>query len=137
MSNQRVLIALTAVNIAVLTFSLARPGPAGAQGVVPVLRGRALELVDARGRLRASITVLPADPAVRMPDGSTGYPETVLLRLISSNGRPMVKIEGSEQGGGMYLAGESDPTGVQILTKGGSTSLKLSNKDGQEQVIKP
>jgi hypothetical protein len=30
-----------------------------------------------------------------MPDGSKGYPETVVLRLIDSNGRPEVKIAAS------------------------------------------
>ena len=54
--------------VASLAISLARPG-AAADGVAPVLRGRALEIVDDRGRVRASITVFPADPAVKMPDG--------------------------------------------------------------------
>src|SRR2546426_10422324 len=29
----------------------------------------------------------------KMPDGTTGYPETVLLRLLSSKGGPNIKIE--------------------------------------------
>jgi hypothetical protein len=135
--TQRLLIALTIVNIALLTVSLARPGAAGADGVAPVLRGRALEIVDDRGRLRASIAVLPADPAVKMPDGTTGYPETVLLRLSTSEGRPNVKLAATEDGAGLVLGGESNPTHVQVLARGVSTSLKLSNKDGREQVIKP
>ena len=137
MKTQRLLIALTIVNIALLTVSLARPGAAGADGVAPVLRGRALEIVDDRGRLRASIAVLPADPAVKMPDGTTGYPETVLLRLSTSEGRPNVKLAATEDGAGLVLGGESNPTHVQVLARGVSTSLKLSNKDGREQVIKP
>ena len=96
-----------------------------------------LEIVDDSGRVRASITVVPADPAVRMPDGTTGYPETVLLRLIDSKGGPNVKVGATERGAGLLLGGESDPTFVQILADGPSTSLKLSNKDGREQVIKP
>jgi hypothetical protein len=108
-----------------------------AEGAAPVLRGRALEIVDDRGRVRASITVLPADPTVKMPDGTVGYPETVLLRLITSKGRPNVKIGASERGAGQVLGGESDPTYVQILAEGPSTSLKLSNGDGREQLIKP
>jgi hypothetical protein len=135
--TQRLLIALTSVNIALLTVSLARPGAAGADGVAPVLRGRALEIVDDRGRVRASIAVLPADPAVKMPDGTTGYPETVLLRLSTSEGRPNVKLAATEDGAGLVLGGESNPTHVQVLARGASTSLKLSNKDGREQVIKP
>jgi hypothetical protein len=35
------------------------------------------------------------------------------------------------------LVGESNPTHVQILARGTSPSLKLVNKDGREQMIKP
>jgi len=137
MRIQRFLIALTVVNAAMLMFSLVRPGAAGGPGIASVLRGRALEIVDSRGQVRASITVFPADPTVKMPDGTIGYPETVLLRLISSKGRPNVKIAATERGSAMVLGGESDPTYVQILAEGPSTSLKLINKDGREQLIKP
>ena len=137
MKIQRLLIALTVINIALLTFSVARPGAAGVESVAPVLRGRALEIVDDRGRIRASIAVLPADPTVKMPDGTTGYPETVLLRLITSEGRPNVKLATTEDGAGLVLGGESNPTHVQILARGAGTSLKLSNKDGREQIVKP
>src|SRR4051812_28190902 len=83
----RFILALTVVNLALLVFSLSQPRAVIGQSVAPVLRGRALEIVDDRGRVRASITVFPADPKVKMPDGTTGYPETVLLRLVNSKGR--------------------------------------------------
>jgi hypothetical protein len=137
MNTQRFLVALTVVNIVLLTFSLARPGAAGVEGAAQVLRGRALEIVDEHGKVRASITVFPADPAVKMPDGTTGYPETVLLRLINSKGAPNVKLAASEDGSGLVLGGESNPAHVQILARGASTSLKLNNKDGQVRVITP
>jgi len=108
-----------------------------ADEVAPILRGRALQIVDDSGRIRASITVLPADPAVKMPDGTTGYPETVLLRLISSQGRPNVKLAASERGAGLVLGGEANPTFVQILAEGTGTSMKFSNGDGREQILKP
>ena len=82
MKNQRFLVLITVLNFLLLVFSLGQTSAVVAEGVAPVLRGRALEIVDDRGRVRASITILPADPAVKMPDGTTGYPETVLLRLI-------------------------------------------------------
>jgi len=137
MNTQRFLVALTVVNIALLTFSLARPSAAGTEGATQILRGRALEIVDDRGQVRASITVFPADPAVKMPDGTTGYPETVLLRLINSKGAPNVKLAASEDGSGLVLGGESNPTHVQILARGASASLKLSNKDGQARLLTP
>ncbi len=137
MKTQRLLVALTVLNILLLVFSLGQTRAVLAEGAAPVLRGRALEIVDDRGRVRASITVLPADPTVKMPDGTVGYPETVLLRLITSKGRPNVKIGATERGAGQLLGGESDPTYVQILAEGPSTSLKLSNGDGREHLIKP
>ncbi len=86
MKSQAVVIALTAANAAMMLISLAQPARTEGKEVAPVLRGRALEIVDERGRVRAEIKVLPADPAAKMPDGTTGYPETVLLRLIDSKG---------------------------------------------------
>src|SRR5712691_1465754 len=87
MKIQRLLIVLTLVNLALLIFTLAQVRPASAEGV-SVLRGRALEIVDERGRVRASLNVLPAGT---QPNGEA-YAETVLLRLITERGRPSVKI---------------------------------------------
>lgn len=137
MRTQRLLIALTIVNIVILVFSLVRSGVAASDDVVPVLRGRALQIMDERGRVRASIAVMPADPSVRMPDGTTGYPEAVLLRLMTSEGRPNVKLAATEDGSGFVLGGESNPTHIHLLARGATTSLKLANKDGREQMIKP
>lgn len=53
-----------------------------------MLRVRGLELVDDQGRVRAMLKVFPADTTTKMPDGTTGYPETVLLRLIDSKAHP-------------------------------------------------
>ena len=137
MRIQKLAIALTALNFLLLIFLLVQNRRAEAQNVAPVLRGRELEIVDDQGRVRASIKVHPADPKVKMPDGTSGYPETVLLRLISSKGRPNVKIAATEDGSGLALGGEADPTYAQILARGSTTFVKLVNKDGREQVIKP
>jgi len=53
-----------------------------------ILRGRGVEIIDDRGITRATIQVLPSSA---LPDGTT-YPEAVLLWLVSSQGRPNVKI---------------------------------------------
>ena len=138
MKAHRPLFALTALNVVLLAVSLAQSGTlVMAQAAAPVLRGRALEIVDDGGRVRASISILPADPNVRMPDGTTGYPETVLLRLINSKGRPNVKIAATEIGSGQVLGGNTDPTYIQLLADGSGTTLKLSNQDGRVQVLKP
>jgi hypothetical protein len=136
MKLQRVLIALTAVNLVLLVFALTQARPAAADGVPPVLRGRALEIVDDHGKVRASITVFPPDPTHPLADGKP-YPETVLLRLIDERGRPNVKISAQERGGIVGLGGESDPTYAWLGAQGTSTSLKLTNKDGKQQSVKP
>jgi len=135
MKIQRLLIALTLMNLTILIFTLARIRPAVAEGVAPVLRGRALEIVDDQGRVRASLNVFPAK---KQPNGET-YPETVLLRLITERGRPSVKISTSEQAAGLSFAG---PTGTKdtyviLESKDNASSLKLKNEDGREQVVKP
>ena len=137
MKAQRFAIALTVLNLFILLPILFRANSATTPEVAPVLRGRALEIVDEQGRVRAMIKVFPADPNVKMPDGTSGYPETVLLRLIDSKGGPNVKIAATEDGSALSLGGESNPTHVQVLARGASTSLKLVDKDGRQQVIKP
>src|SRR5436853_6340624 len=139
MTAQRLVVALTALNLALVAAgSLSRTRPAvAASGVAPVLRGCGLEIVDDRGRVRASIAVLPADPAFKMPDGTTGYPETVLLRLRSSAGRPNVKLAATEDGAGLVLGGDSDPTYAQLLARGDRTFMKLTNKTGPVHLVDP
>jgi hypothetical protein len=137
MKTQRLAIGLTVLNLVFLVSVALRANAAPTPEVAPVLRGRALEIVDDQGRVRAMIKVFPANPAVKMPDGTTGYPETVLLRLINSKGAPTVKIAATEDGSAVSFGGESNPTHVQVLPRGTCTSLKLVNKDGREQLIKP
>jgi hypothetical protein len=142
MKTQRLFMALTLANLGILMFLLSQIRSVEANNPAQVLRGRALEIVDDSGKVRASIQVLPAGPARRADrslsgaDGQT-YPETVLLRLIDSNGRPSVKIGASEQGAGLGLGGESEPTYIVLKAEGEATSLKLTNKDGRQQLIKP
>ena len=136
MKTPRSIFALTAVNVALLLLSVAQQlRPAFAESEPPVLRGRALEIVDRQGRVRASISVLPPG---RTPNGDE-YSETVLLRLITERGRPSVKIGSSEPNSGVSLAG---PTGTKdtyviLQAKGTTSSLKLRNEDGREQVFGP
>ena len=136
MKAQRIAIGLTVLNLFILAYALFRASTPAPAEVVPVLRAHALEIVDENGRVRAMIRVFPASPDAKMPDGTTGYPETVLLRLIDSKGAPNVKIAATEDGSVVSLVGESNPTHVQVAARGASPSLKLVNKDGQEQLIK-
>ena len=137
MKTQRFVIGLTVLNLLVLMSNLFRANSATSPEIAPVLRGRALEIVDDQGRVRAMIKIFPPDPKVKMPDGTTGYPETVLLRLIDSKGAPNVKISATEDGSGVSLGGESNPTHIQLLARGTNTSVKLVNKDNRQKLIKP
>ena len=135
MKIQRFLVVLTLVNLMVLTFTLAAMRPAVAQDVTPVLRGRSLEIVDEQGRIRASLSVLPAGTSAH----GDRYPETVLLRLITERGRPSVKISTSEEAAGVSLAGPSNTKDTYVIleAKGTASSLKLKNENGREQIVKP
>ncbi len=136
MKNQRLLVALTVLNLGLLAYQLVRPRFAFAQETGPILRGRALEIVDERGKVRAELRVFPADPKHKLPNGDP-YPETVLLRLIDPNGRPSVKLATDVRGGGLYLGGAEDPTMDQLGARVAEAQLKLVNEDRQEKVIRP
>src|SRR5579871_6828495 len=85
MQSKHMVVALVVVNVALLLLQAAhgRPNPAGA---AQDLKVRSLELVDDQGRVRAELKVYPAQPNLKMPDGTTGYPEAVQFRLITSQG---------------------------------------------------
>ncbi len=61
MKLQPLLIVLTVTNLALLIFDIAQlPAARAVTADAPVLRGRALQIVDDRGRVRASIAIYPA-----------------------------------------------------------------------------
>ena len=136
MKTSRALIALTVLNVMLVLLSLgASIQPVFADAPPAVLRARALQIVDEQGRVRASLSVLPATTS----NAGVATQETVLLRLITERGRPTVKIGASEEQSGMSVAG---PTGTKdtyaILGADATTSsLKLRSEDGREQVIRP
>jgi hypothetical protein len=135
MKIQRVLIALTVVNLVLLVFLMAQIRPVTAQNIAPVLRGRALEIVDEQGRVRATLNIQPAHT---MTNGES-FPETVLFRLINERQRPAVKISTSDQGSGLMLTGGSRTveTYLTMGATGTASSLKLKNEDGREQLVRP
>jgi hypothetical protein len=135
MKFQPLLIGLTVLNLALLAFNLAEARQARAAAESGILRGRGLQIVDADGRVRAAIAVLPANPNDRYPDGRVGSPETVLLRLIDEHGKPNVKIGASEEGGGIGLGGGHDPAYARIASEKGKMALTLTNNEGQDRIL--
>jgi len=143
MKNIYAVAGLTLVNLGMLIFVRFRQtAPAQASGADQIVRARGLEIADAQGKVRASISIIPEGPA-RRADGSLTehgdriFPEAVVLRLIRPDGRPSVKIATTQQGSGLDLGGGIDPTYMVLSSEGGETSLTLTNKDGRRQVIKP
>jgi hypothetical protein len=137
------LAVLTLVNLGVLVAILFHAtSPVEASGPSQVIRARGLEIVDAQGKLRASLSVIPAGPA-RGSDGRPVepngkiYPEAVVFRLIRPDGRPSVKIATTEQGSGIDLSGGIDPTYIVLSSDGGGTSLTLTNQDGHRRIVEP
>ena len=134
MKPSRFLVVLTTVNLAILLFAAVRVLPK-IDEAAPVLRGRALQIIDELGHVRASISVLPAQT---QPNGEI-YPETVLLRLITERGRPSVKISASEETAGATFVGPSNTTNTYttLQAKQTASSLKLRDEDGGETLIRP
>ena len=136
MTSQRLAFTLTGLNLVLLLGVMAQDRVAHAMSPLGVLRGRGLEIVDEQGRVRAEIRILPADPTVKMPDGSLGIPEGVQLRLIDSKGGPHVKLGSLEDGSGLVLGGESKAY-TQLLSRGTHPFMKIVDGSGKEQIIKP
>jgi hypothetical protein len=129
----KLLTALTLVNLAILLIVVFLISSSSkSDGIPTVVKARAFELVDAQGKIRAEIKVLPAEPNATMPD--KGYPETVILRLIDSQGGPNVKLAATEDGSGMVLGGDAGY--VQVLSRNKNPFVKINQKDGKEKLFK-
>lgn len=133
MNTQRFGIILTVVNLFLLAFLLTQINrPVVASETPAMLRARGLEIVDSKDRVRASISVFPEETG-------NGTVDTVLLRLITERGRPVIKVSASEGGSGMSIAG---PTGthqtyLSMGARGTAASFKLKNEDGTERTLAP
>ncbi len=145
MKTLRVAAALTIVNVVILVGTLARgftplaavTAVAGSQvpasstdSVAPVLRARALELVDERGRVRSRLDV--------EPDGE------VVFRLLDQQGTIRVKLGASGTGSGLLLLDEATEPGVHMIARRrgsadrpATTSVTLRGEGGRERVLSP
>jgi hypothetical protein len=136
MKFRRLFFVLVVLNLVCLAFQFAKGGAGQAEPVASVIRAKSFELVDDQGRVRAQLKVFPAQPSAKMPDGTTGYPETVLLRLINSKGAPNVKLAATEDGTACSFVGEGKGY-VQIISRGKEEpSIKVVTKDGRERELK-
>ena len=112
----------TAVNLALVVGGLT--GASTRSRVdAPLLRGRALELVDDRGQIRARLDVEAGGE--------------VVLRLLDRRGTIRVKLGAGEDGSGLLLNNDATEPGVHLLAGAGGSTVKLANKDGRERLITP
>jgi hypothetical protein len=128
MGRNRFVIGLVALNVLMLALVAAQAAPDRAPA--EVLRGRARELVDERGRIRAKLDVDEAGE--------------VVLRLIDQNGTIRVKLGAADHGSALLLIDEATEPGVHIIarraptsTRPNTTSITLRGADTQPRVIRP
>jgi hypothetical protein len=134
MKLQHALVVLTLTNLALLLFLLGRSAaPVLAQGALSVLRGGALEIVDAQGVVRASITINPPE----VVDGRS-YPESVLLRMLGDpRGGPSVKLDVSSAKAALRLADGSEIGAVELRSERAEHFVRVIDAQGQEQRLGP
>jgi len=131
----RFTLGLTVLNLVLLAVLVSTKAATafGSQQELPVLRGRALEIVDTQGRVRANILVHGPETV----NGVT-YPETVLFRLIDPNGGPLVKLTVSRNGSALGLSdGLSGDGGVQLYARDTASFVKIVNRSGRIQRLRP
>ena len=131
MKTQRLALALTIINLGLMIFLLAQSRRAVADEVAPVLRGRALEIVDAQGRIRANILVHGPETVNNKP-----YPETVLFRMSDPKSGPVVKLTAAANGSALGLSDDAEG-GVQLFARDTGSFVKVVDKKGKEQILKP
>lgn len=122
MRLERLAVVLSAICLVSLLGVLFLDRPAGAKRVPSVLRARAIELVDGRGRVRAQINV--------------ERNREVVFRLRDQDGRIRVKLGASRTGSGLLLLNEATEPGVQALAGAKATSLSLQRGE-QRSVLVP
>lgn len=117
MKTQRLVMALTAINLALLVFTVS------AQNAAAVLRASAFELVDERGVVRARLGI----------KGSG----TAELDLFDRTGTIRVKLGADQNGSGLVLADDTAQPGVHMIARRNATHITLKATDGRERAIKP
>jgi len=131
----RFTLGLTVLNLVLLAVLVSTKAATalGSRQELPVLRGRALEIVDNQGRVRANILIHGPETV----NGVT-YPETVLFRLIDPNGGPLVKLTVARNGSALGLSdGLSGDGGVQLYARDSASFVRIVNRSGRIQMLRP
>ena len=131
MKTQTLVVGLTAINLVLLLLTAAQA--MSREDVSPILRAHEIELVDDHGLVRSRLEIKRSG--------------VVLLQLFDQKGIIKVKLGAGEDGSGMFLADETQNSGVQIIARqtGTSdtsetpqtTSITLTGKNGQRRIVTP
>lgn len=130
---QPLLLALTVINLGLFGYVVSQQGASAAPGDDGILRGKGLQIVDDSGKVRASISIFPSE---KLKDGST-YPETVLLRLITPDGRPSVKLAAMTTGSGFSFTDGKGLSYVQLIAENDDPKINIVDKAGKKVSVLP
>jgi hypothetical protein len=131
--SQRLGVGLTLLNATLLILLLVTQfrSVSGSQAVVPVLRGRSLEIVDDQGRVHAQILI-------HGPETVNGirYPETVLFRMADPISGPVVKLTAAANGSALGLSDDAHG-GVQLYGRDTASFVRVVDKQGRQRIVRP
>jgi hypothetical protein len=122
MKFQRAANVFSVLNLLLLFFLLVQVPSTAQQSVMPLVRARAIELVDEGGKIRAQLNV-----------ESTGE---VVFRLRDAKGTIRSKFGANEDGSGLSLMDDRTEATVQIRANQSGASMTLIDRAGHEHIVK-
>jgi hypothetical protein len=122
MKIQRVVNLFSVLNLLFLGLLLIQTPSTAQQSVAPLLRARAIELVDERGKVRAQLDV-----------EATGE---VVFRLRDAKGTIRSKFGANEDGSGLSMMDDRTEATVQIRSNQSGASVTVIDREGRARVVK-
>ncbi len=122
MKIYRLGVALCIVNLLLLVFISLQDRSWADERVLPILRTRAIELLDEKGKKRAQLNV--------ESDGE------VVFRLRDSTGTIRAKFGADARGSGLILMDERTEATTQLRANEHGGTLTVFNRDGRKSEFK-
>lgn len=122
MRFQRVAIVLSVFNVLLLVFLLAQVRSTAQPAVSPLLRTKAIELVDDSGKVRAQLDI-----------EKTGE---VVFRLRDPQGTIRAKFGAGKDGSGLSMMDDRTEATVQIRANKDGGGITLFDRNGRQNVLK-